>query len=136
MSSRAFSRRAYVGTVARDGGIGIEADPVAEATAEHLVHGNLVGLAGKIPEGHLHAADTASLPAVGTKLLESPEQAFDVAGILTQETALEHECVAGTAPVPNFAVARKALVRVDPDDRHLHGSASNLGDPEIGDSEV
>src|SRR5262245_47787651 len=59
-----------LGTVARDGGIGIEPDPVAVATSEHLVHRDLERLAGKVPESHLHAADTAALPAVETELFD------------------------------------------------------------------
>src|SRR5436189_159927 len=83
--------------------------------------------------GQLHAADAAALPAVETELLDALEQAFDVARVLTQEAALEHEGVARTAAVPDFAVTAEPLVGVDPDDRHPHGGALDLGDAEIGD---
>src|SRR5262249_7523290 len=56
-----------LGAVARQRGIGIEPDPLAMTAAEHLVDGDLEGLAGKVPESHLHTADTPALPAVVAK---------------------------------------------------------------------
>src|SRR5262249_41769527 len=131
-----FHAARVLGTVARDGGVSIEANPVAIATAQHLIHGDLVGLPGEIPEGHLHPADAPAFPPVATELFGPPEQALDVARVLAQETTLEHQGVARTASVPDLAVSRQALVCVDPDDRYLHRSSSNLGDPEIRDSKV
>ena len=106
------------------------------AASEHLVDGDLVRLPGEIPEGHLHAADAATLPTVESKLFDSLEKAFDVAGVLTKKTALEHESVARTASVPDLAKTTDALVRVDPNYRHPHGSALDVGDTQISDSEA
>jgi hypothetical protein len=73
---------------------------------------------------------------VESKLFDSFEKAFDVAGVLTKKTALEHESVARAAPVADLTKAADALVRVDPDNRHPHGSALDVGDSQIGDSEA
>src|SRR5436309_10115380 len=104
--------------------------------AAHLVDGSSEGLPRQVPEGHFHSADATPLPAMMSKLLDSLEDAFDVAGVLVQETALEHERVARAASVPDFTVTLQSLVGVDPDDRHPHRSPLDQGDAKIRDPEV
>ena len=49
------------------GGIGIASDAIAELSAEHLVDGDVVGFPGEIPERHLDAAHSASLPGMARR---------------------------------------------------------------------
>src|SRR5262249_7504810 len=92
-----------LGSVARNRGISIEPHPVAVSTSEHLINGDLERLPGEVPERHLHAANAAALAAVVAELLDLLEQALDVAGVLAQKPALEHERIARAAAVSDLA---------------------------------
>ncbi len=122
--------------VGRRGGIGVEADPVPVLAAQHLIHGDVVGLAGQVPQGGLHPGDAAALAAVVAELLDDSEDLLDVARVLAKDAALQHQGVLLGAVVAHLAVAPEALVRVDPDDRAPERDTADLGDAQVGDAEV
>ena len=94
-------------------GVGVEADAIAEPAAEQLPARHAPGLAGKVHQGHLDAADAAGLPRRRAELLDAPEDLVDVARVLAEDPALQHQRVAFVAPVAHFAPADQPLVRID-----------------------
>src|SRR5262249_61927454 len=82
---------------------------------------------------HLDGAHATSLALVAAELLHLAEELVDVAGILLQQAALEHEGIVLAGAVADFAEAVYALVGVDADDRAVHGRAADGEDTEVGD---
>ena len=117
-------------------GVAIHAHPVAEFSAEHLVDRNAVGLAGEVPERDLDRGDAAALPAVPAELLDAPEQPVDVAGVLAEQPALQHEGEGGAGAVAHLAEADDSLVGVDLQQRGRERRADDLGDPHVGDAKL
>src|SRR3569623_1262146 len=85
------------------GGVAVDADRLAEAAAQHLVDRNAIGLAGEVPQRDLDGGDAAALPAVAAELLDAAEQAIDVARVLAQQPALQHQGEGGAGAVAHFA---------------------------------
>ena len=51
----------------------INANPIAELAADHLVDRHVVGLAGQVPQRHLDPADPAGLAGVVPELFDLPK---------------------------------------------------------------
>ena len=117
-------------------GVAIHAHPVAEFAAEHLVDRHAIGLAGEVPERDLDRGDAAALPAVTAELLDPPEQPVDVAGVLAEQPALQHQGEGGAGAVAHFAEADDSLVGVDLEERGRERRADDLGHPHIGDPKL
>ena len=122
------------GVLAAHVGIAIDADLVAELAAQHLVDGHAIGFARDIPEGQLDATDAAGLASMMAELLDAAEDLVDVAGVLAQDAALEHQGIALAAAIAHLAIAHQALVGVDLDQRAGHGGA-DVGDAHVGDAQ-
>jgi hypothetical protein len=73
---------------------------------------------------------------VAAELLDAAEQAIDVAGVLAQQPALEHQRVGGAGAVANFAETDNALVGVDLEQRRAERSAGDFGDADIGNPQL
>ena len=117
-------------------GVAIDAHLVAELAAEHLVDRHAVGLAGEIPQRDLDRRDAAALPAVAAELLDAAEQAVDVAGVLAEQPALQHQRVGGAGAVAHLAEPDDALVGVDLEQRRGERRADDLGHPHVGDAKL
>ena len=117
-------------------GTGITTDLVAELAAEHLVNGNVVRFACQIPAGHLNAADAARLARITAKLLDLAKNLLDIAGILAQHSALQHQSLQGAGSITHFAEAINPLVGIDADDGVRHRRTPDGGDAEIGDLQL
>ena len=76
---RSLARRPYSAGSIDSVGVGIDADRVAPLAAQHLVDGNVVDLAGDVPQRHLHRAHSAGLARVAAKLRDLLEQVIDAA---------------------------------------------------------
>ena len=117
-------------------GVAIHAHAVAEFSAEHLVDRNPIGLAGEVPERDLDRRDAAALAAVAAELLDPPEQPVDVAGVLAEQPALQHQGEGGAGAVAHLAEADDSLVGVDFQERGRERRADDLGDPHVGDPKL
>ena len=115
-------------------GVAIDAHLVAELAAEHLVDRNAIGLAGEVPKRDLDSRDAAALPPMAAELLDAAEQPVDIAGVLAQQPALEHQRIGRAGAVAHFAEADDALVGVDFDQRRGERRADDLGDAHVGDA--
>ena len=137
-SSMRSLRRLPVSVAARHArvGVAIDAHLVAEAAAEHLVDRHAIGLAGEVPERDLDRGHAATLPAMPAELLDAAEQAVDVAGVLAEQPALEHQRVGGAGAVPHLAEPHDALVGVDLEQRRGERRADDLGHPHVGDAKL
>ena len=93
-------------------------------------------LAGQIHQRHLDAAHAAGLPRVAAELLDLAEDLVDVAGVLAEDAALEHQRVGLAGAVAHFAVADQALVGVDADQRTGHRRADDDRDAQVGDLQL
>jgi hypothetical protein len=111
-------------------GVAVDADLVAELAAEHLVDGHPIGLAGQVPEGELYGADAAALPGVVAELLDAPKDLVDLAGVLAEDAALEHQRVLFAGAVAHLAIAHQPLVGIDLDQR----APVQHGDAHVGDA--
>ena len=121
------------GVLAVNIGIGIDAYLVTVLAAEHLVKRYAVCLARKIPQRNLDTGHTAALTGVPAELLYFVEDLIDVAGVLANDAALEHECVGLARSVAHFAIADEALIG-----HKLHygaalGSVGDIDKAHIGD---
>jgi hypothetical protein len=54
-------------------GVAVDTDFIPELTAQKLVQGNTVCLAGQVPQCNFNTADTAALTGGTTELLDFPE---------------------------------------------------------------
>jgi hypothetical protein len=72
---------------------------------------------------------------VGSKLFDPFEYPLDIAGILTQKSALEHEGVPLAGTVANFSVATDTLICVNANQGTCERRSSDHGDTQIGDSQ-
>ena len=123
---RFFSRSREHLRIVGLGRVGIAADLVAELAAEHLVGGHVVDLAGDIPQRHFDAADAAALPGVSAELLDLAKDFVYVAGILSEDDALQHQRIVLARAVANFAETVDALVGIDPNDRARIGAPTTV----------
>ena len=117
-------------------GVAIDAHLVAELAAEHLVDRDAIGLAGEVPERDLDRRDAAALPAVAAELLDAAEQPVDVARVLAEQPALQHQRVGGAGAVAHLAKPDDALVGVDLEQRRGERRADDFGDPHVGDAKL
>ena len=117
-------------------GVAIHAHPVAELAAEHLVDRNAVGLAGEVPERDLDRRHAAALAAVTAELLDAPEEPVDVARVLAEEAALQHQREGGAGAVAHLAEADDPLVGVDLQERRRERRADDVGDAHVGDAKL
>jgi hypothetical protein len=117
----------------RLGGVRVAPDAIAELAAEHLIDRHVVSLTREIPQGHLDAAHAATLARVAAELLDLPEQPVDVARILVQQPALEHQRVLRAGAVADLAEAIDSLVGVDADQRARHRRPRHRRHPQIRD---
>ncbi len=115
--------------------IAIEAHLVAELAAQHLVDRDSIGLAGKIPQSDLDTRDPAALPSVTAELLDAAEQAIDVARILAEQSALEHQGIGGAGAIAHFAQPHYPLIGIDLDECRREWRAHDLGDPQVGNAQ-
>ena len=134
---RAFSRLP-VSRAARLAGVGvaIHAHAVAELAAEHLVDRHAVGLAGKVPQRDLDRRDAAALAAVAAELLDAPEEPVDVARVLAEEPALQHQREGLAGAVADLAEADDPLVGVDLQERGRERRADDVGAADVGDAQL
>jgi hypothetical protein len=102
----------------------------------HLADGDVVGLAGEVPQGHFDGADAARLARVVAELLDPAEQPVDVAGVLAEEAALQHEGVVLAGAIANLAQAVDPLVGIDADQRTRHGRARHGGHAKVRDLQL
>ena len=107
-SIRALSSLPCSFAVGRSRRVGIEPDAIAELAAEHLPARHAPGLAGQVHHGHLDAAHAAGLPRVAAELLDLAEDLVDVAGVLAEDAALEHQRVGLARAVAHLAPSRQA----------------------------
>jgi hypothetical protein len=70
------------------------------------------------------------------ELLDAAEQAVDVAGVLAEQPALEHQRVGGAGAVPHLAEPHDALVGVDLEQRRGERGADDFGHPHVGDAKL
>src|SRR4029453_15814482 len=71
--------------------VGIEAHAIAELAAEHLPAWYPPCFPCQLTAGHLDPAPAARLARGGAKLLDLPEDLVHVAGVLTEDAALEEQ---------------------------------------------
>ncbi len=116
--------------------VGVDPDAIAEFSAHHLVHRHVVGFARQVPQRHLDPAHAAGLPRVKTELLDLPENLVDVAGILAQDAALEHQRVILGSTVAHFTQSVNALVGIDANHRAPHGRARYRRHAQVRDLEI
>src|SRR4029079_9537639 len=114
-------------------GVGVETHAIAEPAAQHLPARHAPGLAGEVHHRHLDSAHAAALPRVPAELLDLPEDLVDVARVLAEEPALEHQRVRLARAVAYFAPADETLVGLDADDRTRHRRLDDDRDADIGD---
>jgi len=69
------------------------------------VDGHAVGLAGQVPQGNLDGADPSRLSCVVPELFDAAEELVDLARVLAQDSALEHQGVRLAGAVAHLAVA-------------------------------
>ena len=117
-------------------GVAIDAHLVAEPAAEHLVDRHAIGLAGEVPERDFDRRDAAALPAVPAELLDAAEQPVDVAGVLAEQPALQHQRIGGAGAVAHLAEPDDALVGVDLEQRRGERRADDFGYPHVGDAKL
>ena len=123
-------------------GVGVDADPVAELAAQHLVDGHAVDFAGDVPEGLFHRHHAARLPRVKAELFDLLEEVSDVERILAQHAALQKQRIGGAGAVADFAQSVDALVGVEANDGAgagtglEHGGHAQVGDLQRGRARV
>lgn len=64
-------------------GIAVNADLIAEFTAEQLVQRHAVGFSGQIPQCNLNAGYAAALSGRAAELLDFAEYLIDIARVLS-----------------------------------------------------
>ena len=82
------------------------------------------------------AAAPAALPRLTAELLDLAEYPVDVAGVLAQDAALQHERVVPARAVPHLAEAVDALVGVEADDGAGHRRTGDDQHPHVGDLQL
>ena len=110
--------------------------PIAELAAEHLVDRNPIGFAGNVPQRDLDRRYAAALPAVPAELLDPAKQAIDIARVLAEQPALQHQSVGRAASVAHLAKADDSLIGVDLEQDGAERRTDDLGDPHVGDAKV
>ena len=70
------------------------------------------------------------------KALNAAEEAFYIAGIFTDQTALQHLSVEAVRAVSDFAKTNNALVRVDLQQCAVHGCADNIRKADVCDPKI
>ena len=60
---------------------------------------------GQVPQGHLDTGHSATLPRMVPKLFDLAKQSLHVAGIFTQQPALEKERIFFCRTIPHVTVA-------------------------------
>src|SRR5581483_4824778 len=108
---------AVFGGIFRLGGIRINTNLVTPFAAEHLEDGDVIDLAGNIPERHLHCAHAAGLASVAAELRDFLEEIVDAQRILAEQSAFEHHGILRAGDVAHFAQAIDALIGVNADER-------------------
>ena len=73
---------------------------------------------------------------MAAELLDAAEQLVDIAGVFTQEPALQHQRKRGAGAVADFAEADNPLVGIDLQQRRTERRALDLGNPHVGDAQV
>ena len=76
-----------------------------------------------------------ALAAVPTELLDPPEEAIHVAGILAENPALQHQSIARARAVADLAKTNDALVGANLEERRAERRADYFGDAHVGDPE-
>ena len=105
-------------------------------SAQHLVYRYAVGFAGQIPQGDLDTADAAALAGGTAELTDAAEQLFHVAGVFSQNPALQHFSVHPVAAVAYFTQADDALVGIDLHQGAVHGSTDHIRKAYVGDFQL
>ena len=95
-----------------------------------------VGLTGQVPQCDLHTADAAALTGVAAKLLDLAEDLVHIAGVLADDTALEHQSIGLGSGVTDFAVAFDALVGHDLHNGAALGGIVDVHKTHIGNSQL
>ena len=75
-----------------------------------------IGLTGDIPARLFHGGHAAPLPGLPAKLFDLAEDLLNVARILAEDPALQHQSVWGHAAVIHLAVTRDPLIGIDSDE--------------------
>ena len=115
--------------------IGIDANLIAEFTAEHLPDRDPVCFSGEVPKRDLDSGDAAALVGVPAELLDPAEQLVNVAGVFTDQKALEHDRPDAAAAFADLAVAFEALVGQDFENSRAVRTA-DVADFEIRDFQI
>ena len=76
--------------------------PFTSALIKIYTNQGIVGL-GEVPERDFNGRDTAALPAMAAELLDAAEQPVDVAGILAEQAALQHQRIGSAGAVAHLA---------------------------------
>src|ERR1039458_9880436 len=84
--------------ILRFGRVAVNANLIAELSAQHLVNRNAVDLADDVPQRHLHGGYSARLTPVAAELLDLLPQVVQSEGVLSHQAALQKQCEVALAP--------------------------------------
>ena len=90
--------------------VAVNTNFITEFTAKKLVDRHVIRFARQIPERNFNAADAACLSGRATKLLDFVENTVNITGILSEQTALEHESIGFAGSIPYLAVTNQSLI--------------------------
>ena len=113
--------------------IAVNSHLVAELATEKLIKRYAVSLAHDVPKSKLNTGNTAALSGMTAKLLDSSEELVNVAGILTENSALEHKRVCGAGSVSDFTVANNTLVCINFNKRAVLRCSIDVADSQVCD---
>ena len=116
--------------------IAVHPHAVAELAAQHPIDRNAVSLARQIPQRNFQTADAAALAALAAELLDLAEQAIHVAGVLAEQTALEHRGIGGRRAVADLAHADQALIGINFDQNAVHRGRRDMRKANVGDLQL
>src|SRR5262249_25972948 len=82
---------AHLRTIRHGGGIDIATHAVTELPPRQHIAGNAIGLARQIHQRHFDATNATGLTTMMAELLNLAEDLIDIAGVFTDQTALEQQ---------------------------------------------
>ncbi len=68
-------------------------------------------------------------------LLDTPKDLIDIAGILSQNTTLQHQGIRFTRAISHFAKADQSLIRVEFQECTMHWRPHDIYKPQISDAQ-
>ena len=124
---------AHVAPTAFGIGVAVNSHPVAEFPAQQLPDRDPPRLAGEVPQRNFNAADAPRLSGRPAELFDPTENLVDVAGILTENAALEHRGVGAAGGVTHLTVPDQSLIGVEFEQCTPLRRAVDVGKPHVGD---